>query len=82
MAGPGTDDPHVREALGLYLLGALQGAERDSVERHLAQCADCCIEADDLGAGVEPLALVSPQHVRHLMAEFAVPVEDPRTETL
>jgi anti-sigma factor RsiW len=42
----------VREALGLYLLGALKGDERDRVERHLARCADCCIEADALGAGL------------------------------
>jgi predicted anti-sigma-YlaC factor YlaD len=80
VAGPGTDDPHVREALGLDLLGALTGDERDRVERHLARCADCCIEADALGAAVEPLALVPPQHVRHLMAEFGVPVEEPRTD--
>jgi hypothetical protein len=82
MAGPGTDDPHVREALGLYLLGALRGAERDRVERHLSLCADCCLEADALGAGVEPLAMVPPQHVRQLMAELGVPVEEPHPEAL
>ena len=81
MAGSDSDDAHVREALGLYLLGALKGDERDRVERHLARCAGCCVEADALGAAVMPLALVAPQHVRDLIAEFGVPVEDPTTGT-
>ena len=76
MAGTGSDDVHVREELGLYLLGELKGDERDRVERHLARCADCCIEADELGAEVEPLALVTPQYVRDLIAEFGALPED------
>jgi Putative zinc-finger len=80
VAGSGNDGAHVREALGLYLLGALKGDERDRVERHLVRCADCCLEADALGAGVEPLALVAPHHARDLIAEFWVPAEEPTTD--
>jgi anti-sigma factor RsiW len=78
VAGPGADDPHVRDALGLYLLGALRDGERDRVERHLSQCADCCLEADALGAGVEPLAMFPAQQVRQLLAEFGAPGEEPQ----
>ncbi|GAA5193278.1 hypothetical protein GCM10023322_54910 [Rugosimonospora acidiphila] len=73
MAGSGIDDGHVRDALGLYLLGALQGADRDHVERHLARCAACCLEADELGAAVLLLAPVDPRDARNLIAEFAEP---------
>ncbi len=70
VTGSDNDDTHVGEALGLYVLGALKGEERDRVERHVAQCADCCIEADALGTAVEPLAMMTPQDLRDVMAEF------------
>jgi anti-sigma factor RsiW len=34
-------DAHVREDLGIYALGLLEGDERAAVERHLAGCAAC-----------------------------------------
>jgi anti-sigma factor RsiW len=34
----------VREELGGYTLGALEPAEREAVEEHLAQCRDCAAE--------------------------------------
>jgi Putative zinc-finger len=80
VAGSGNEDMHVYESLGLYVLGALKGEERDGVERHLARCADCCLEADALGVAVEPLVLVAPRHVRDLVAEFGAPVEEPGTD--
>jgi predicted anti-sigma-YlaC factor YlaD len=80
VAGSGTDDPHVRDALGLYLLGALKDVDVDRVERHLAQCAACCIEADALGAAVEPLAMVPPWQARLLLAELGAPVEEPHAD--
>lgn len=70
VAGSGSEDSHVRAALGLYLLGALKNDECERVERHLAQCADCCMEAYDLGATVEPLAMVAPQYLEDLIAEY------------
>lgn len=40
----------IRHALGVYLLGAISPADRGTVERHLAQCADCRAELAGLAA--------------------------------
>jgi len=44
-------------ALGAYLLGALEPAERPAVERHVARCADCRARLMEL----EPLVGLLPQ---------------------
>src|SRR5258706_6995573 len=72
VADSGGSDGHVREALGLYLLGALKDGARDRVERHLADCRGCCAEADELGAAVELLAMTAERDVREVVAEFGV----------
>jgi anti-sigma factor RsiW len=77
VAGSGSDDVHVYGAFGLYLLGALKGDEQDRVERHLARCADCCVEADALRAAVELLVMAPPQDVRDLLAELEAPGHGP-----
>jgi anti-sigma factor RsiW len=41
---------HVREELGGYTLGALEPAEREAVEEHLARCPDCAAEHARLAA--------------------------------
>jgi hypothetical protein len=46
--------PHVREALGAYVLGALDPAERDAVAAHLAECRACAAEHERL-AGLPAL---------------------------
>jgi hypothetical protein len=68
-----TSDPHVRFSLGLYLLGSLPQLERESVERHLASCADCRTESDQLGEVVAALALLSEEEGREVVEEFGVP---------
>lgn len=40
----------LREALGAYVLGALDPAERSAVEEHLRACAGCTAEVARLGA--------------------------------
>jgi Putative zinc-finger len=40
----------IRHALGVYLLGAISPADRSTVERHLARCADCRAELAGLAA--------------------------------
>jgi hypothetical protein len=40
----------IRHALGVYLLGAISPADRSTVERHLARCADCRTELTGLAA--------------------------------
>jgi anti-sigma factor RsiW len=75
---PGADeeDPHLRESLGLYLLGALSGEEREAVERHLAGCLPCCVEANELGAAVDALALLPQRDVHELIAECGIDESD------
>jgi hypothetical protein len=40
----------IRQALGVYLLGAISPADRSTVERHLARCAGCRAELAGLAA--------------------------------
>lgn len=42
------NDPWLREAVGAYLLGALEPAESDRVAAHLAGCASCRAEYGEL----------------------------------
>lgn len=41
-------DCHLREALGAYVLGALEADEHDAVTEHLRECAECREERDRL----------------------------------
>ena len=41
---------HVREALGGYVLGALEPADRETVAAHLARCPACAVEYARLAA--------------------------------
>jgi len=43
-----TQDPSLREAVGAYLLGALEPTESDRVAAHLADCSGCRQEYGDL----------------------------------
>jgi len=45
-----------QERLALYLLGALDGAERESFEEHLAGCWRCLEEAAEIGPSLSGLA--------------------------
>jgi anti-sigma factor RsiW len=67
-----TSDPHLRDSLGLYLLGSLGPRERAEVERHLATCPDCRRESDQLGEVVAALALLSEEEGREVAEEFGV----------
>jgi hypothetical protein len=40
----------IRHALGVYILGAISPADRSTMERHLARCADCRAELAGLAA--------------------------------
>jgi anti-sigma-K factor RskA len=55
------DHDRLREAAGLYALGALAGAERDAFEAHLATCAECAADVRALGAVVTALPYAVPQ---------------------
>jgi anti-sigma-K factor RskA len=55
------DHDALREAAGLYALGALAGAERDAFEAHLATCGECAADVRALGGVVTALPYAVPQ---------------------
>ncbi|WP_432974641.1 zf-HC2 domain-containing protein [Dactylosporangium sp. CA-233914] len=69
MADPASNDNHVLESLGLYLLGTLTTGERQAVEWHLAACPTCLIQADDLANPIEALILLPTADRREFTAD-------------
>jgi anti-sigma-K factor RskA len=55
------DHDRLRDAAGLYALGALAGDERDAFEAHLATCAECAAEVRALQGVVTALPYAVPQ---------------------
>src|SRR5690606_10243648 len=55
----------IRLSLGVHVLGALEPEERAEVEAHLAECAACRAEYEELAALPALLAKVSPDDVAH-----------------
>lgn len=53
------NDPWLREAVGAYLLGALEPVENDRVAAHLAVCASCRAEYGELAELLPLLASVT-----------------------
>jgi anti-sigma-K factor RskA len=51
----------LREAAGVYALGALGSPEREAFEVHLATCAECQAEVRSLGGVVKALPYAAPQ---------------------
>jgi anti-sigma-K factor RskA len=66
-------DEHVEPGLGLYVLGALSVAESIEIEEHLARCASCRAERDQLAEVTALLALLTDEDVRALVDEFDGP---------
>ena len=56
----GDEHRELRELLGSYALGHLEGAERDRLRAHLDGCADCRAELADLAPLAARLAAVDP----------------------
>jgi hypothetical protein len=52
-------DARLREAVGAYLLGALEPAEADEVAAHLSDCESCRAEYGELADMVPLMAMVS-----------------------
>jgi anti-sigma-K factor RskA len=49
------DHSRFGDEVGAYLLGALEPDERVAFEHHLASCADCRLEVDELAVAVDAL---------------------------
>jgi anti-sigma-K factor RskA len=54
------DHARWEDAAGAYVLGAMPSRERDEFEAHLATCAVCQEEVDDLRPAAEALPMASP----------------------
>ena len=52
---------HPRESLGAYALLALDDTERQEVEAHLASCADCRAEYEELRTMTDLLGDLPPE---------------------
>ncbi|ROO63210.1 hypothetical protein EDC02_5230 [Micromonospora sp. Llam0] len=73
MADDRCGEPQLREALGLFYAGALPDDEMSTVAGHLATCAGCLAESDELGEAAMMLALLSSADRDDLVAEFGLP---------
>ncbi len=62
----------VRLSLGVYVLGAIDPAERALVDAHLATCRDCRDELAGLAGLPALLARVNPDEVSRICADDAV----------
>ncbi len=79
------DCAEARMSLGVYVLGAIDPAERALVDAHLATCKDCRDELAGLAGIPALLARVNPDEVSRISADDAVgPVtaEQPPEELL
>jgi hypothetical protein len=71
----------VRRSLGVFVLGALEPAERADVARHVAHCAGCRRELERIAPLRALLADVSRAEVERLAAIPAAPPAPPRRAT-
>jgi len=63
MTQPRPDPEHVHLLLGVYTFGIVSSEEAELVERHLAGCAGCRVEYDELAAVLPFLALLAGDEV-------------------
>jgi anti-sigma factor RsiW len=82
MTGPACRN--VRQALGVYVVGAIDPAERMLVDLHVASCAECREELAGLAALPALLALVPVHDAERLTAESTElrELEEPPAELL
>ena len=69
-----TQDEHVGEWIAAYFDGELRGERLRQVETHLAVCAECRTELEDLGRLSDLLQDVPPQTPRVSRGRFAAQV--------
>src|ERR1035441_4457169 len=66
------DCTEARPSLGVYVLGAIDPAERTLVDAHLATCRDCGDELAGLAGLPALLARVNPDEVSRIRADDTV----------
>jgi hypothetical protein len=70
------DCADTRISLGVYVLGAIDPAERALVDAHLATCRDCRDELANLAGLPALLARVNPEELSRIDAEAGVRTDD------
>lgn len=71
-----TSHDELREALGSYVLGQLEGDLLHAVEDHLSTCEECRAVAADLAPLVAPLRAVDPDVVTALAGPVPATLDD------
>src|ERR1700735_189213 len=66
------DCADARPSLGVYVLGAIEPAERSLVDAHLATCRDCRDELAGLAGLPALLARVNPDEISRICADDTV----------
>ncbi|MEV6813988.1 zf-HC2 domain-containing protein [Micromonospora sp. NPDC051296] len=69
-----------QERLALYLMGALDDAERESFEQHLAGCWHCLDEAAEIGPSISGLAGLGDVEWSQPSADPPVPAPSPAAD--
>jgi predicted anti-sigma-YlaC factor YlaD len=69
---PTWDCTDARQSLGVYVLGAIDPAERSLVDAHLATCQECRDELAGLAGLPALLARVDPDEINRICADDAV----------
>jgi hypothetical protein len=73
MSTPACADEAMREQIGFLVLGRLSADEHRAVTAHLAGCAACRDERDQVDGVVAALGMLAVADVRDLVAEFGLP---------
>jgi Putative zinc-finger len=73
---PGWDCAETRVSLGVYVLGAIDPAERALVDAHLATCRDCRDELAGLASLPALLARVTPAELDRIEADGGRPADE------
>jgi anti-sigma factor RsiW len=79
------DCAEARPSLGVYVLGAIDPAERGLVDAHLVTCRDCRDELAGMAGLPALLARVNPDEISRICADdavYAVTSDDPPKELL
>jgi anti-sigma factor RsiW len=71
---PAWDCTDTRQSLGVYVLGAIDPAERSQVDRHITGCRECRDELAGLAGLPALLSRVSAEEVGRISGEDAEPV--------
>ncbi len=71
---PAWDCTDTRQALGVYVLGAIDPAERSQVDKHVTGCRECRDQMAGLAGLPALLSRVSPEEIGRISREDAEPL--------